>query len=189
MAPFLLISAALAFGRPQGVPSVLERRGGDAPEVVVARYEDLTAVIRSLPGVTDEARARLDALEREEPGARPPLWESLVLSSDIDDDPRVIDAARLVWEALGPNAYRVQFAPRRRTWRGYAEGRGWAALCGLGLVVVGVLATEASRRWGWWWLVTIPAFVAWPGFVYVAFRRRYRSLEAQGGRELPRVGP
>ena len=77
MAPFLLISAALAFGRPQGVPSVLERRGGDAPEVVVARYEDLTAVIRSLPGVTDEARARLDALEREEPGARPPLWESL----------------------------------------------------------------------------------------------------------------
>ena len=91
----------------------------------MARHNDLMALIRGSSWATDDVLARLRSLEAEGPAAGPPLWES-VMSSGAADDERVIEASRRVWEALGPNAYAVQFKPRPQTWRGSLEGRvGW----------------------------------------------------------------
>ena len=64
---YRLISGALALGRPLGVRSVRERRGGDDEETVVARYNDLMAVVEGAPWVTDDVLARLRSLESEGP--------------------------------------------------------------------------------------------------------------------------
>ncbi len=188
MASHLLISAAMALGRPHGVRSVRERRGGEDEETVEARYDELMAVIAGAPWATDDVLARLRSLESEASEAGPPLWESVLLSSGAADDAKVIEGARRVWEALGPNAYAVQFKGRPHTWRGFVEGRGWLVLGMAGLVVIAVLADEVHQRWGWLWLLVLPLFIAWPALLYVAFDRRYRRLERQGGKELPHVG-
>ena len=154
-------------------------------ETVVARYNDLMAVILEASWVTDDVLARLRSLEAE--GSGPPLWESVVMSSGAADDERVIEASRRVWEALGPNAYGVQFKSRPQTWRGYLEGRGWLILGTAGLVVIGILADEVNQRWGWYWLLVLPLFIAWPALLYNAFSRRYRGLEERGGKELPHL--
>lgn len=124
-----LISGALALGRPLAVRSVRERRGGDDEETVGARYNDLMAVVEGAPWATEDVLARLRSLESEGPETGPPLWESVVMGSGAADDDRVIEAARRVWEALGSNAYTVQFKGRPQTWRGFLEGR---ALAGAG---------------------------------------------------------
>ncbi|KRE63385.1 hypothetical protein ASG78_00240 [Nostocoides sp. Soil756] len=185
VASYLLISAALARGRPQAVQSIRERRGGGDEATVVSRYNDLMAVIERAPWVTDDALARLRSLEAEGPEARPPLWESVVMSSGAADDDRVIEASRRVWEALGPNAYNVQFRARPRTWRGFIEGRSWLVVGVAGLVALVILTDEVNQRGGWYWLVVIPFLIAWPALLYMAFSRRYRRLEERGGKELP----
>lgn len=189
VASYRLISGALALGRPLAVQSVRERRGGQDETAVVARYHELMGVVQGSPWATDDVLTRLRSLEAEGPEAGPPLWEPVVMSSGAADDERVIEAARRVWEALGPNAYAVQFKPRPQTWRGFLEGRGWLVLGMGGLVAVAILADEVSQRWGWYWLLVLPLFIAWPAALYVAFSRRYRGLEARGGRELPHLNP
>lgn len=184
---YRLISGALALGRPLAVRSVRERRGGDDEETVVARYNDLMAVLEGAPWATEDVRARLRSLESEAPETGPPLWESVVMGSGAADDDRVIEAARRVWEALGSNAYAVQFKARPQTWRGFLEGRGWLVLGMTGLVVIAIMADEVSRRWGWYWLLVLPLFIAWPALLYLVFRRRYRGLEERGGKELPHL--
>jgi hypothetical protein len=177
----------LALGRPTGVQSVRERRGGRDEAAVVARYDELMAVIAGAPWVTTDALARLRSLEAEGPEAGPPLWESVVMSSGAADDAGVIEAARRVWEALGPNAYAVQFGTRPHTWRGFVEGRAWLVAGVAGLVATAVLADEVSRRYGWYWLLLLPVLVAWPALLYLVFVRRYRRLEERGGQELPHL--
>lgn len=151
------------------------------------RHNDLMALIQGSSWATDDVLARLRSLEAEGPAAGPPLWESVVMSSGAADDERVIEASRRVWEALGPNAYAVQFKPRPQTWRGFLEGRGWLVVGMAGLVVIAILADEVNQRWGWYWLLLLPLFIAWPALLYIAFSRRYRGLEARGGKELPHL--
>lgn len=153
----------------------------------MARHNDLMALIQGASWATDDVLARLRSLEAEGPAAGPPLWESVVMSSGAADDERVIEASRRVWEALGPNAYAVQFKPRPQTWRGFLEGRGWLVVGMAGLVVIAILADEVNQRWGWYWLLLLPLFIAWPALLYIAFSRRYRGLEARGGKELPHL--
>ena len=57
----------------------------------------------------------------------------------------------------------------------------------LHFVVIAIMADEVSRRWGWYWLLVLPLFIAWPALLYIAFSRRYRSLEERGGKELPHM--
>ena len=187
LASYLLISGALALGRPLAVRSGLERRGGGDAATVVARYDDLIDVVEGAPWVTDDVRGRLRSLEDEDLEAGPPLWESVVMSSGAADDDRVIEASRRAWEALGPNAYAVQFHARPRTWRGFVEGRGWLVLGMAGLVGIAILADEVNRRWGWYWLCVLPLFIIWPTLLYLAFNRRYRHREQRGGKELPHL--
>jgi hypothetical protein len=111
------------------------------------------------------------------------------MSSGAADDPRVIEAARRVWQALGANAYAVQFKTRPQTWRGFLEGRRWLMLGVAGLVVIAIVADEVNRIWGWYWLLMLPLFIAWPALLYLAFSRRYRGLEERGGKELPHLNP
>lgn len=153
----------------------------------MARHNDLMALIQGSSWATDDVLARLRSLEAEGPAAGPPLWESVVMSSGAADDERVIEASRRVWEAPGPNAYAVQFKPRPQTWRGFLEGRGWLVVGMAGLVVIAILADEVNQRWGWYWLLLLPLFIAWPALLYIAFSRRYRGLEARSGKELPHL--
>ena len=183
----LLISGALALGRPGGVRSIRERRGGDDEAKVIARYAELMSVVNEAEWATDDVMARLRLLEAEGPEAGPPLWESVVMSSGAADDLLVIEGSRRVWEALGPNAYAVQYRSRPQTWRGFLEGRGWLVLGMAGLVVFAILADEVHERWGWYWILVLPLFLAWPALLFVRFSRRYRRLESQGGKELPHL--
>ena len=153
----------------------------------MARHNDLMALIQGSSWATDHELARLRSLEAEGPAAGPPLWESVVMSSGAADDERVIEAARRVWEALGSNAYAVQFNARPQTWRGFLEGHGWLVLGMTGLVLIAIMADEVSRRWGWNWLLVLPLFIAWPALLFIAFTRRYRRLEERGGKELPHL--
>jgi hypothetical protein len=147
----------------------------------VARHNDLMELIQGSSWATDDVVARLRALEAEGPAAGPPLWESVVMSSGA------AEASRRVWEALGPNADAVQFKPRPQTWRGFLEGRGWLVVGMAGLVGIAILADEVNQRWGWYWLLLLPLFITWPALLYIAFSRRYRGLEARGGKELPHL--
>ena len=128
----------------------------------MARHNYLMALLQGSSWATDDVLARLRSLEAEGPAAGPPLWESVVMSSGAADDERVIEASRRVWEALGPNAYAVQFKPRPQTWRGFLEGRRWLVVGMAGLVVIAILADEVNQRWGWYWLLLLPLFITWP---------------------------
>ena len=63
------------------------------------------------------------------------------------DDPHVIDLARAVWEALGPNEYAVHLRSRPRTYWGFMQGRMWLAFGTLGVVGLVIAAEEAHDRW------------------------------------------
>ena len=115
----------------------------------MTRHNDLMALFQASSWATDDVLARLCSLEAEGPAAGPPLWESVVMSSGAADDERVIEASRRIWEALGPNAYAVQFKPRRQTWRGFLEGRGWLVVGMTGLMVIAILGQAGCKRRQW----------------------------------------
>lgn len=109
------------------------------------------------------------------------------MSSGAADDEEVIEGARAVWEALGPNAYAVQFRARPHTWRGRLEGRLWMVVGLWGVAATILLADAVNVRWGWYWPVLVPLLIAWPALLYFIFARRYRRLAKLGGKELPHL--
>jgi hypothetical protein len=178
-----LVAGALAAARPEALQEMEPRLNGLPDGAVAKRYQSLRALVWERASRDTSVLERLQDLEQSETGAPWTRWQTSLSACGVDD--AVIEAARAVWEALGPNAYALQFKHRPRTWRGFQEGRTWlqVGLLGcLGLMFAGVVADEHSAIAWWVWL---PAVAAWPLLVWRIFRASYRRRARIGSKELP----
>lgn len=178
----VLVASALAFARPVALAQGPPRLNGLDDEHVGERYRSLRIALAD----ADPAVApRLEELEAA-PDAGYQPWLSPLLRSTALDDARVIQLAHAVWEALGANEYAVQLRERRRSYRGFAEGRSWMAALVIGLAAAAVASGAAQDRWGGpAWAVGLVIAAAWVALVAGLFARRYQRLLRRGDRELP----
>jgi len=161
------------------------RLGGLSDSEVTKRY---TALATALGRLEDPGGGRtLEQLEADPSDLEFPSWETLVTRTGAADNAVIIELARDVWEALGPNEYAVQLRHRPRTYWGFLEGRAWLNLGGLGLVALAIAAVEVQAQWGLRWWFWLPVMIAWPFGVLWLFHRRYRRRQRQGGKELPHL--
>ena len=180
-----LVAGALAAARPAAAAAAQRRLDGLADEVVAARYRALRTLVWKRAGGDPIALERLRELDASDAGTSWTRWQTSLSASGVDDDDAVVEAARGVWEALGPNAYALVFKHRPRTSRGFQEGRTWPAAGVFGCLALVVLAVLSDERSGIAWWVWLPAIVGWPLLVWRVFRTRYRRRARVGGKELP----
>jgi hypothetical protein len=180
-----LIAGALAKGRKAVLDSCPARRDGLPDAEVVARHERLRAAVTALAVEEPRVLEQLESLEAQPPDAASTQWQTPLMLIDADEDPDVIELALDVWDALGPNSYGLEFRLRRRTWRGFQEGRSWLQAGTLGTLALAVISIEQASDGSGWWVAWAAAAAAWPLLVWRAFRRSYRRREAIARKELP----
>ncbi|GAA3812945.1 hypothetical protein GCM10022273_24610 [Cellulomonas soli] len=186
MAADALVCAALARGRRTALGDRLEvRRDGMPDDDVVAAHARLRDRVVELARERPDLLARLDRLDELPEDASWTRWQTLVFAVGAHEDPAVVAGALDVWDALGANAYGLQFRDRPRTYKGFLEGRAWlqAAVLGPVAAVLGAVVAHEDGH-GWWWLLVVAGLV-WPCAVVVAFRASYRRREKSARAELP----
>lgn len=181
--PVTLVSAALSAGRPGGLAE--RRLNGLSDGEVASHYQELRRLVLAHARAGGASLTRFEQLERSEPDVAPSRWETWVVVSGASEHVEVIQAARGVWEALGPNEYARFLKARPRTSRGFVEGRLWVVggVAPTMLLIVSGIGVSGDLQRG----TLVAAGVLWPLLVVVAFRRRRRRLDRVGGAELPHL--
>ncbi|KGM11899.1 IS5 family transposase [Cellulomonas carbonis] len=182
-----LVGGALAVARPAASTDTEARLNGLQDAMVAERYQALRALVWERAGGDQSALERLLVLEESDAEVSWTRWQTSLSRCGVNDDAVVIEAARAVWEALGPNAYALHFKHRPRTWRGFQEGRTWLQVGVLGCVALIFAAFITDERAGVPWWIWLPAVVGWPLLVWRIFIASYRRRARVGGRELPHL--
>ncbi|GIG21964.1 hypothetical protein Cch01nite_26880 [Cellulomonas chitinilytica] len=180
-----LVASALVQADPATLGSREPRRNGLPDAVVAERHRTLRALVRARAAAEPDVLARLDDLERRGPDTSWTVWQTSLALVHADDDAAVVDAALQTWEALGSNAYALQFKDRPGTYRGFVEGRAWSGISVLGGVAILLAGAEADDRYGIPWWLALPVVVGWGTLVWTVFRATYRRRERLAGTELP----
>ncbi len=150
------------------------------------KYQALRAQVWALAERDDASLSRLQQLEESETGGSWPPWQTTVRRLGGDEDDDVIEAAQDVWEALGPNAYELEFRDRPRTYKGFLEGRLWINTYVLVIVALCFAGAAVDERYGVpWWLSVPVVFAAWTLVMALLFRSSYRRRERVASKELP----
>ena len=182
-----LVGEALAVARPAALTDTEARLNGLQDAVVAERYQALRALVWERAGGHQSVLERLLVLEESDAEVSWTRWQTSLSRCGVNDDAVVIEAARAVWQALGPNAYALHFKHRPRTWRGFQEGRTWLQVGVLGCVALIFAAFITDERAGVLWWIWLPAVVGWPLLVWRIFSASYRRRARVGGRELPHL--
>ncbi|WP_258726478.1 hypothetical protein [Cellulomonas sp. NS3] len=181
------VAGALARARPAERSRRTRRVGGLPEDAVAGRHARLRELVARRVAADAPLTERFAHLDQRESGASWTAWQTAVARAGADDDPEVVAAARAVWEALGPNAYRLELVPRPATTAGVLEGRLWLLVAALGCVGLVAAGAVAEQRFGWSGWLCVPAITVWLVLVGRAFTVRYRARERLGGRGLPRL--
>ncbi|MBX9245826.1 hypothetical protein ICW40_13540 [Actinotalea ferrariae] len=180
-----LIASALALGRSAALVGRGPRLNGASDAMVEESYAALSGLVRRRITSDDDLVARLQALEGADSTTSWSSWQTIVLRSGADDDPDVISAAQDVWDALGPNAFGLEFKHRPRTYGGFLEGRLWLNLYVLGCVALVVAGLVVRDRYGIPWWLSLGAVGCWTGLLWRRFTARYSKRARVADQELP----
>jgi hypothetical protein len=185
VSPDALVASALADGHPTVLAAHKPRLDGMPDAAVIERRGALRAAVFEFATSEPDVLARLRELDERAPDDTWTRWQTCVMLSGADHDPEVIALAQDVWEALGPNAFGVEFKERPYTYAGFVEGRSWMLLGLLGMGALVVASIEANDRGMSFWWALIPVAAAWPLLILLLFLSRVKKLERIAGRELP----
>ncbi|WP_409484083.1 hypothetical protein [Arsenicicoccus dermatophilus] len=180
-----LISTALAQGRPAALNGAPPRLNGLPDAEVLERYERLARACRER--AAPSTIPAFEHLERQPDDRSPSEWETFLMRSGADDDPAVIELARDVWVALGPNHYSLCLRIRPRTYRGFVRGWTWAITTTAGLALLALIGQDLPGRGSRLWLLVLPAAAVWLTLLGWLFLRQERGILRHGGEELPRL--
>jgi hypothetical protein len=180
------VAGALARARPAERARRTMRIGGQPETVVAESYAVLRGLVLARCAGDASTSDRLLELERREPGAPWVLWQSALARAGADDDPDVLEAARVAWEALGPNTYRLALAPRPERTDGFLTGRLWLTLGPVAGAVILVVGLELEVRLGPLWWLSVPVLALWLVSVVRVLARRRRARGRTGARRAPR---
>ena len=161
------------------------RLSGLSDRDVQSRYAELRLAVLQHAAESGVDVRKFEVLERAQPEASPPGWETWVMISGVADEVDVVRKARRLWEALGPNEYARVLRSRPRTYRGYAEGNLWLGASLVPVPLMFFAFNSRSTPFPWWLWVVLAA--AWLALVGSAWRRRLQRPQRVGGAELPHL--